>query len=230
MSVKRKFCSLWIFTLVYATANAAVLEGEVTRIKDGDSLYVWNTEVRMVDIDAFEYSQKCAKNNKQYQCGALATKALKKLIAGREIRCEGVAVDRYDRLLATCFVGNQNINEAMVRAGWAVNYRGGTKYSGAEDEAKTNKRGVWAGEFMDPYTYRRKSSADLKAEAQFARPENQNGECKIKGNISRNGNKIYHTPWGSSSYQRTKISVKYGERWFCSEKEAEAAGWRAPKQ
>ena len=120
MSVKRKFCSLWIFTLVYATANAAVLEGEVTRIKDGDSLYVWNTEVRMVDIDAFEYSQKCAKNNKQYQCGALATKALKKLIAGREIRCEGVAVDRYDRLLATCFVGNQNINEAMVRAGWAV--------------------------------------------------------------------------------------------------------------
>ena len=229
-TVKTKLGLLTFLLLASVTSHAAVLEGEVTRIKDGDSLYVWNTEVRMIDIDAFEYSQKCVKNNTQYQCGALATKALKKLISGREIRCEGTAVDRYDRLLATCFVGTENINEAMVRAGWAVNYRGGRKYSVAEAEAKAHKQGAWAGEFMDPYKYRRKSSADLKAEPQFARPENDQGECKIKGNISASGNKIYHTPWGSPSYARTKISVKYGERWFCSEKEAEAAGWRAPKR
>jgi hypothetical protein len=54
------------------------------------------------------------------------------------------------------------------------------------------------------------------------------GGCKIKGNISAKGEKIYHLP-GSSSYERTAINERAGERWFCSEDEAVAAGWRAPR-
>jgi endonuclease YncB( thermonuclease family) len=50
------------------------------------------------------------------------------------------------------------------------------------------------------------------------------GHCLIKGNISANG-KIYHLP-GSDSYDRTQIDESKGERWFCSEAEARAAGWR----
>jgi len=53
------------------------------------------------------------------------------------------------------------------------------------------------------------------------------GKCVIKGNISENG-RIYHVP-GSPSYDRTKIDESKGERWFCSEAEARAAGWRPPK-
>ena len=45
------------------------------------------------------------------------------------------------------------------------------------------------------------------------------------GNISKNGN-IYHPPW-SPWYTKTKISTEKGERWFCSEREAIDAGWRA---
>ncbi len=52
--------------------------------------------------------------------------------------------------------------------------------------------------------------------------------CNIKGNINRKGNKIYHAP-GTSSYGATKIDESRGERWFCSEEEAKAAGWRAPR-
>ncbi len=51
--------------------------------------------------------------------------------------------------------------------------------------------------------------------------------CDIKGNISRSG-RIYHVP-GSPHYDATQIDVKRGERWFCSEEAARAAGWRAPK-
>lgn len=47
----------------------------------------------------------------------------------------------------------------------------------------------------------------------------------IKGNISRNGEKIYHVP-GGASYGQVKINEKAGEKFFCSEEEAVAAGWR----
>lgn len=50
--------------------------------------------------------------------------------------------------------------------------------------------------------------------------------CKIKGNISPNtGEKIYHVP-GQEYYSVTRIRDDNGERWFCSEAEARAAGWR----
>lgn len=55
------------------------------------------------------------------------------------------------------------------------------------------------------------------------------GNCNIKGNISvRTGEKIYHVP-GQKYYAATKISPEFGERWFCSEKEAKEAGWRKAK-
>ena len=53
------------------------------------------------------------------------------------------------------------------------------------------------------------------------------GECRIKGNISGSG-KIYHVP-GTAAYAKTKIDEARGERWFCTEDEARAAGWRAPR-
>ena len=53
--------------------------------------------------------------------------------------------------------------------------------------------------------------------------------CDIKGNISiSSGDKIYHLP-GSEFYEKTRIDPDYGERWFCTQAEAEANGWRAPR-
>lgn len=50
--------------------------------------------------------------------------------------------------------------------------------------------------------------------------------CTIKGNVSiRSGEKIFHVE-GQEYYAATRISPEYGERWFCSEAEARAAGWR----
>jgi len=63
------------------------------------------------------------------------------------------------------------------------------------------------------------SAAPAPASAEARRPG-----CDIKGNISGNG-RIYHLP-GGSHYARTRIDEAKGERWFCSEAEARAAGWR----
>jgi len=53
--------------------------------------------------------------------------------------------------------------------------------------------------------------------------------CNIKGNISIDTrNKLYHLP-GMKDYEITKIS-RTGERWFCTESEAVANGWKkAPR-
>lgn len=51
------------------------------------------------------------------------------------------------------------------------------------------------------------------------------GQCVIKGNINVSGERIYHLP-GQRYYSATSISPRYGEVWFCSEAEAQAAGWR----
>jgi len=57
-------------------------------------------------------------------------------------------------------------------------------------------------------------------------PPPGNGQCLIKGNVSINtGERIYHVP-GQKFYEPTRILPRYGERWFCSEAEARAAGWR----
>jgi hypothetical protein len=53
--------------------------------------------------------------------------------------------------------------------------------------------------------------------------------CDIKGNISlRKGERIYHLP-GQKWYGKTVISPEKGERWFCTEEEAEENGWRKSK-
>ena len=50
--------------------------------------------------------------------------------------------------------------------------------------------------------------------------------CGIKGNISKGPReRIYHVV-GQKYYHSTLINPFQGERWFCSEKAARAAGWR----
>ncbi|RVA55515.1 hypothetical protein EN933_08145 [Mesorhizobium sp. M7A.F.Ca.US.001.01.1.1] len=54
--------------------------------------------------------------------------------------------------------------------------------------------------------------------------------CNIKGNVSIDtGEHIYHVP-GQKYYSQTIIRPEYGERWFCSEAEARAAGWRKSRR
>ncbi len=66
------------------------------------------------------------------------------------------------------------------------------------------------------------SAGDFRAAA------HQSG-CNIKGNISVDtGERIYHVP-GQKYYDVTIISPQKGERWFCTEAEARAAGWRRSK-
>ena len=60
-------------------------------------------------------------------------------------------------------------------------------------------------------------------------PAHKPSDDAIKGNIGRDGSRIYQVP-GGQFYERTRIDTSRGERWFCSEGEARAAGWRKSRR
>ena len=90
-------------------------------------------------------------------------------------------------------------------------------YVDEETDAQAARHGIWAGEFVKPWEWRRGK--------RLAANDNAPDQCRIKGNISRKGERIYHLP-GGKWYDRTRIDPAKGERWFCSEAEARAVGWR----
>ena len=191
------------------------------RVMDGDTIEINSTVIRLHGIDSPENAQNCQQaNGKKFNCGAAAENELKKLVVSN-VTCSGDQIDDFDRLVAICTSGNKEINSAMVKSGWALAYRKfSNDYVAEEDDAKFNERGLWAGSFDTPWDFR----AERWSAASQTAPDS---ECPIKGNINREGVRIYHAPW-SRSYSRTKINTAKGERWFCNEAEALAAGWRAP--
>ena len=200
----------------------------LARVVDGDTLEITGTKIRMHGIDAPESKQSCLANGKSYRCGQKATVALAELIGSSSVRCEEKDQDRYGRVVAVCFVGQTNLNASLVSQGWALAYR---RYSmdfvGEETDAKNDRRGLWAGAFTAPWDWRKG-----KRLAAFQRPSASSGVsggCVIKGNVSSKGSKIFHVP-GGRYYEQTRIDEAKGERWFCSEAEAKAAGWRQSKQ
>ena len=99
--------------------------------------------------------------------------------------------------------------------------------------AKAARQGVWRGNFVAPWDWRageRLQSARRGTDQETSHDTGQNtSECRIKGNISRDGTRIYHVP-GGQYYERTRISPSKGKRWFCSEAKARSAGWRKSRR
>ena len=212
---------LFCICLGSLTATAETVSGRVTVI-DGDTFEIHGKRIRLHGIDAPESGQQCKDaTGKAFRCGQMAAKQMSGYVYGKIVNCKILDKDRYGRFIARCLVNGKDVNELLVKNGWALAYRQYSKdYVSAEGQAKLANMGIWRGEFIEPWDWRRgKRLEDLTVQ--------KNDDCLIKGNISSSG-KIYHTP-SSPWYARTKINTTKGERWFCSEEEAEAAGWRAPR-
>ena len=137
-----------------------VLAGEIVGnpiITDGDTIKIINKRIRLHGIDAPESKQLCKKNSKEYRCGIIATDALTKKINKKKVRCRVQdKLDRYKRYIGVCFVKAINLNQWMVRNGYAVAYRRYSKdYIKDEEYAKKNKLGLWSGAFINPEKWRK---------------------------------------------------------------------------
>lgn len=202
-----------------AVTRLADLEGR-GRALSGDRIRVSGKTVKLKGIQAPERFQDCpaSQEGETWNCGRAAERALSRLIRRENLVCElGGTNDRGTRL-ATCRVGDKDIAAALVRGGHVFAETGFfAAYSSQESEARSERAGIWQGEGIErPSEYRERLWNEAAAQA-------PNG-CPIKGEILRGSKRRYSMPW-SRRYDRAKIYEKRGERWFCSEQEAKAAGW-----
>jgi endonuclease YncB( thermonuclease family) len=215
--VPLRFLTVLIWLLFATSAASEEIQGRVVGIADGDTFTLLTpgnqqVKIRLAEIDAPESGQPYGNKSKQ---------ALSSLIYGKDVLVRVQTTDRYGRTVGRPYVGNLDVCEEMVRMGAAWAYRRYLRDQGLltlEAEAKTQERGLWGlseAQNTPPWAWRRVGDG------------NQAGACQIKGNINSKGERIYHLP-GSPSYSATKINESKGERWFCSEVEAQEADWRAP--
>ena len=151
--------------------------------------------------------------------------ALQALTSVTTISCEQTDIDRYGRIVARCFAGGGDVGRSLVLDGWAIAYREfSLEYEHAEETARRDRRGMWAGEFIAPSLWR------LGARLPFESLQPAEAtDCYIKGNINAAGERIFHVP-GGRFYAATRLDEAAGERWFCTEEQALGAGWRRSQE
>lgn len=207
---------------------AGVVDGDTLRVRIGGV----TERVRVIGIDTPELAGR--------ECYAQqAASRMQSLVQSRSVRLARDDTqadrDRYGRLLRhVSLPDGRLVAEILIEAGmgreytFAAPHRHQAAYRQAQARARLAGRGIWgAGCATEtpPRTLSGTSPPSGSPGAPNPGPVQPLAECRIKGNINRQGERIYHVP-GGRSYDDTKISESKGERWFCSEAQAVAAGWR----
>jgi endonuclease YncB( thermonuclease family) len=182
-----------------------------------DTLRVGGSLVRLAGIEAHESEQRCGRGSNRWRCSSVAETVLSRLVNSRTANCSLSGADEAGRALGRCTVGGTDVAAELVRQGY-VFAEGGllASYTGEERAARAAKAGLWAGEVERPAEYRAKVWEEAKRRA----PDG----CPIKGQVTAS-TRIYVLPW-SPEYERARVQSARGERWFCSEQEAVAAGFK----
>jgi endonuclease YncB( thermonuclease family) len=218
-----RYLSGFLLALLFPFVALADITGQASVI-DGDTIEIQGQRIRFHGIDAPESRQTCVASGEVWRCGQKAALALADFIGRSPVTCREQDVDRYGRIVAVCYVRGEDVEAWLVVNGWALAYRKySTDYVAEEQAAQAARAGIWRGEFIKPWEWRKGKRL------QAATVPDSAAGCVIKGNISSSGERIYHVP-GGQYYDRTKINTAKGERWFCTEEEALAAGWRRSKR
>jgi endonuclease YncB( thermonuclease family) len=240
MALPGRTLRILAIALVTATGAAAQELTGPAAVLDGDTIRIAETRIRFTGVDAPETDQTCIdQNGRRWLCGIAARDALSGLIANRLVRCRVLGEDVYGRKLAACEVAGTNINRCLVQQGLALAY---VKYSSEfvadENTARQSHRGMWAGAFVAPWDWRTRTpktsvlgdkAPGVSLSAMLAPIDAPpDPACAIKGNVNRSGERIFHVP-GQHDYGRVKMNSA-AKRWFCSEEEAVAAGWRKARR
>ncbi len=209
-----------------------------THADDADTITFDGKTYRLDGIDAPERDQRCLDpEGKVYACGLAAIEELSTFVAGRQIRCDDLHADPAypNRRIGQCSVDGIDLHQWLVRQGWALNFEPYAKgrFKTDEEGARADQVGMWKGCFVSPYDFRHWNkriakllgptcSADARDKL-FPDDANMPPGCEIKGHYTVRAlpyRGIYHLP-GCRSYKNTKA-----KRWFCSEEDAAAAGFR----
>lgn len=214
------------------TAEEAVVE----RVVDGDTFVTRDgSRVRLIGVNTPEISGRAE------HYGEEAAAYTKRMLTGQTVWMfrDVSETDRYGRLLRFIFIQGDPLmfNERLVREGYAnaatypPDVSLADRFREAERKARSAGSGLWGGgDDAASVADEQPLPDDAEAASDGAEERGAEGESAascpspdIKGNINSRSERIYHVP-GSRYYDRTIAEV-----WFCTEEEAEAAGFRAPK-
>ena len=212
---------------------------QVLKVVDGDTIHISyngkDEKVRFVGLDTPETKDP----RKPIQCfGREATAKMTELAENKKVRLEFDKTqgerDKYGRLLAFVYnEDNKNLAYEMIRQGYGNEYtynsnpyKYQSEFKEAAHKAREENKGLWAkntcaGDATKPADIPapKPQPAPAYNPAPVPQPQQSQGACVIKGNVGRNG-KIYHIP-GQKYYDKTNP-----EAIFCSEVEAQSAGFR----
>ena len=139
--------SLIIFLIIFFMLPRSVLawQGKVVHVADGDTVTVLHDgleeKIRLYGIDTPEKGQAYGQKAKDFTAN---------MVAGRLVEVQPEDTDKYGRTVAVVSILGQCLNEELVKAGFAWQYR---KYCKAvfcnhwlelETTARQNRRGLFA--------------------------------------------------------------------------------------
>ena len=214
-----------------------VIDGDTIRIKYNGS----SEKVRFLLVDTPETNHETLG---EQPYGPEAKEFTKQLLAGQDtvyLEFDVSYRDKYERLLAYIYTKDGiSVQEQLLKNGLArvaYIYEPNTKhvdwFNSIQKTAQTSKVGIWSvedyvtnrGYDKEAYFAATKENGDETVKSDNdASTANNNSSCVIKGNINSKGNKIYHMP-GQKDYENT-----VAEEMFCTEQEAETAGFVPAKQ
>jgi endonuclease YncB( thermonuclease family) len=215
-------------------------------VRDGDTIQLGDVTYRLDGVDAPELDQICINDQADpWSCGIEARDQLAKLIGSRDVHCDDLGPDKLfrKRHIGVCTVQGDgtSLNLEIAQMGLAIGIEPSLKVHAKNDVAKAqaDKRGLWKGCLVAPQEFRlgKKDGALIGGSCRADRdkeiravlfPEDvaMPPSCAIKGKLAVRarvtGNVgIYHLQ-GCPSY----AGLPRPDRWFCSEDDAQAAGFR----
>ena len=204
-----KKVTVWLIIVVSLFFNGYFVwknreQMRVTSVYDGDTFWLKSGDrVRLLGINAPDLG-KCKSEE--------AREALSKLVLNKIIDIKEEKRDTYGRRMGLVYVDGKLINEEIARAGLAkLNYDPNSRseeIKAAGHEAIQKKLGIFGPEC------KKTVSDDI------------NSSCKIKGNIDKGtGDRLYHLPT-CRHYKYIVLDLDTDEGYFCSEKEAQDAGFK----
>jgi endonuclease YncB( thermonuclease family) len=114
-------------------------------VQNGGMFKTDKQTVHLAGLDALDYNDDCVGAlGENWPCGHMARAALRRLIRARDVVCSILENLPDNAIMAHCKVAGIDINEWVIRQGWARPSSTATRrYAEGLDDAKRNNRGQW---------------------------------------------------------------------------------------